>query len=131
MRRDRIDRPARLARVVVVDQLLIVVFAAIGRRNHDEGGGVTETLTVAAPFLIGYLLAAATLRLDRAPVDVRRALAVAVAGVGIGLVLRGVVFGRGLAPAFVVVAVITITALIVGWRLVATRLSGSRPGARS
>lgn len=130
MRGGRIDRPARLARAMVVDLLLVVVFAAIGRRNHDEGGGLIETLTVAAPFLIGYVLAAAAFRLDRAPTDVRRALKVAVAGVGIGLVLRGVVFGRGLAPAFVVVAVITITALIVGWRIVATGIARSRAGAR-
>lgn len=113
----------------ITDLLLIIVFAVIGRRSHDEGSALVGTLTVAAPFLIGYAIAAAVCRLDRAPRRVARGALVAIAGVGVGLVLRGTVFGRGLAPAFVVVALITITALLVGWRLVAARITS--PGARN
>lgn len=113
----------------VIDLALIIVFAVIGRRSHDEGTALTGTLTVAAPFLIGYAIAAAVGRLDRAPLGVRRGALVAVVGVAIGLVLRGTLFDRGLAPAFVVVAFATITALLVGWRLVAARITS--PGARS
>lgn len=117
-----------LARAALTDLVLIVLFAVIGRRSHDEGSALGGTLTVAAPFLIGHVVAATALRLDRAPLGVRRGGLVAVAGVAVGLLLRGTVFDRGLAPAFVLVALITITALLVGWRLVAARIAPS--GAR-
>ncbi len=112
----------------LVDLALIVVFAAIGRRSHDEGTALTGTLTVAAPFLIAYVVAAAAWRLDRAPLAIRRGALVAVSAVAIGLLMRGTLFDRGLAPAFVVVAFVTITALLTGWRLIATRIAP--PGAR-
>ena len=112
-----------------LDLVLIIVFAVIGRRSHDAGAAVSGTLTVAAPFLIGYAVAAAVGRLDRAPLDVRRGALIAVAGVALGLVLRGTLFDRGLAPAFVVVAFVTITALLVAWRLAAARITS--PGARN
>ena len=113
----------------LVDVVLILAFAVIGRRSHDEGTAVVGTVTVAVPFLIGYAIAAAVGRLDRAPLSARRAALVVVVGVSLGLVLRGTVFDRGLAPAFVVVAFVTITALLVGWRLVLVRIAS--PDARS
>lgn len=119
-------RPNRVRAVVPVallDLALIVVFAAIGRRSHDEGSALGGTLVVAAPFLIGYVIAAVAGRLDRDSRGVRRGMAVAVGAAVLGLGLRGSVFDRGLAPAFVVVAVITITALLVGWRLIVARIA--------
>jgi hypothetical protein len=56
---------------------------------------------------------------------VRRGLLIAPVAVGLGLVLRGTVFGRGVAPAFIMVALITVTAFLVGWRLVASRIAAS------
>jgi peptidoglycan/LPS O-acetylase OafA/YrhL len=116
-----------LARVLIVDLLLILVFAAVGRRSHDEGSALAGTVTVAAPFMIGYLVAAVAVRLDRGPRSVRRGVVVALVAVASGLALRGTLFGRGLAPAFVIVAFATITALLVGWRLVAARFRTSEP----
>lgn len=100
---------------------MIILFAALGRRTHDEGSAVGGTLVVAAPFLIGYVIAAAALRLSRAPFSVRRAAPVWAAGIALGMLLRGTVFDRGLAPAFVVVAFVTTGALMLGWRLVFAR----------
>lgn len=117
----------RIAVTAAVDLALIIAFAALGRRTHDEGAALTGTLTVAAPFLIGYAVAAVAFRLDRAPRNVGRGAVVAVVGVGLGLGLRGTVFDRGLAPAFVVVAVVAVTALLVGWRLIVRRV-GARGG---
>ncbi len=111
---------------MVVDAAMLVLFAALGRRAHDEGSAIAGTLTVAAPFLMGYAVAAAGLRLDRDPFGVRRGALVWGAGIVLGLVLRGAVFGRGLAPAFVVVAVVTTGVLLVGWRGVLARLAASR-----
>lgn len=120
----------RIAATAAIDLVLIVAFAALGRRTHDEGAGLAGTLTVAGPFLIGYAVAATVFRLDRAPWNVRRGALVAIVGVGLGLGLRGVVFDRGLAPAFVVVAFVAVTALLVGWRLIAQRLGTHRGDRR-
>ena len=119
----------RTATAVAIDAAMIVLFAAMGRRAHDDGSAVAGTLTVAAPFLIGYGIAAIALRLDRAPFQVRRGTMVWAAGIAIGLVLRGLVFGRGLAPAFVVVAFVTTGVLLVGWRAVLARFAAERRGA--
>jgi hypothetical protein len=43
----------RVRIAVALDIAVIVVFVAIGRRNHDEGSGFGEVLRIAAPFLIG------------------------------------------------------------------------------
>ena len=68
---------ARAVGAACADLCLLVVFAILGRRAHgDDGSAVAETLTVAAPFLIGYAIAAAALRLDRDPLSVRRGGAV-------------------------------------------------------
>jgi hypothetical protein len=115
----------RLSIAAAADAALIILFAALGRRTHDEGSAVGGTLVVAAPFLIGYAVAAAVLRLDRAPFSVRRAAPVWAAGIGLGMLLRGTVFDRGLAPAFVVVAFVTTGALLLGWRLVVARLAAT------
>jgi hypothetical protein len=119
----------RVTLAVVVDAALIILFAALGRRTHDEGSAVGGTLTVAAPFIIGYVIAAAALRLRRAPFSVRRAAPVWAAGITLGMVLRGTVFDRGLAPAFVVVAFVTTGTLILGWRLVRARFAAASADA--
>jgi hypothetical protein len=51
------------------------------------------------------------------------------AGITLGMVLRGTVFDRGLAPAFVVVAFVTTGALILGWRLALARFAAASADA--
>ncbi len=109
----------RLPIAVAIDAALIIAFAVIGRRTHDGESGVGYVLEIASPFLIGYVVAVAISRLDRGPIDVRRAVPLAILTVIFGLALRSLVFDRGIAPAFMTVALITITVLLVGWRLVA------------
>ncbi len=106
-----------VASAVSVDALLLVLFAALGRRTHDEGSALGGTLTVAAPFLIGYAIAAVALRLDRGPLAPARGTGIWALGVALGLALRGTAFDRGLAPAFVIVAVVATGVLLVGWRI--------------
>lgn len=101
---------------IAVDVVLLVLFAALGRRTHDEGSPIGGTLVVAAPFVIGYLAAAAAVRLDRRPVEIARGAAVWALGIPVGLLLRGTAFDRGLAPAFVAVAILTTGVFLVGWR---------------
>jgi hypothetical protein len=44
----------------------------------------------------------------------------------IGLVLRSLVFGRAFAPAFAIVSFVTNAVLLLGWRLIASRLPAGR-----
>jgi hypothetical protein len=124
-------RGRRTALAAVCDLLLLILFAALGRRAHDEGSAVTGTLTVAAPFLVGYVLSAAVLRLDRDPLAVRKGAAVWALGVALGLLLRGTAFDRGLAPTFVAVAVLVTGVFLVGWRAGLARGRWSPTGGRA
>ena len=121
----------RVAFAAVLDAAMLVLFAAMGRRAHDEGSAVSGVLVVAASFLIGYAVAWVVVRLDRTPFDVRRAALAWAVGIPLGLALRGLVFDRGLAPTFVVVALGVTGVLLLGWRAAADRLSRRRAAAGS
>ncbi|MCU1344910.1 MAG: hypothetical protein JWL70_1176 [Acidimicrobiia bacterium] len=108
---------------LAVDVAVVVLFVALGRGSHEEGEAVTGTLRVAAPFLLalgaGWL---AGTRWWRRPVDVWFGgwlWAWTLVG---GMVVRRVVFDRGTALAFVIVAAIFLSAFLVGWRALAERL---------
>ena len=99
----------------VLDAALIVLFAALGRRTHDEGSAVVGTLHVAAPFLLGWAVGAAVARLDHDPLSARRAVLAWVIALPVGFALRAL-DGRGLAFGFVVVALVFTAATLLGWR---------------
>jgi hypothetical protein len=103
----------------LLDAVLVVVFAAVGRRSHAEGLDVAGLLRTAWPFLAG---AAAGWVVAGLTVGEPRSLgfgAVVVAGaVVVGMLLR-VAAGQGTAWSFVVVATVVLTVLLLGWRLVA------------
>ena len=99
----------------VLDAALIVLFAALGRRTHDEGSAVGGTLHVAAPFLLGWAVGAAVARLDHDPLSARRAVLAWVIALPVGFALRAL-DGRGLAFGFVVVALVFTAATLIGWR---------------
>lgn len=112
------------ALAVVLDAVLVLVFATIGRRSHAHGitlGGVLET---AAPFLVGtaagWLLASVTL--DAAPRSWQFGAVVVVSAVVVGMLLRKLA-AAGTAPSFIVVATLFLTATLIGWRLIAKLLT--------
>ncbi len=99
------------------DLLAVLIFVAIGRRNHDEGGNaVLEALRVAAPFLIAAVGTWSVFRLWNDPFSQRSAIIVSVGTILVGMVLRKFVFDRGTATAFVIVATVTLGLLFNGWR---------------
>jgi Protein of unknown function (DUF3054) len=104
----------------LVDIVAIVVFVAIGRRNHSEGEAVDAILTVAAPFLIalavGWIAAAAWTR----PMQVETAFVIWPITVAVGMLLRNLVFDRGTALPFIIVATVVTGVFLVGWRMLAT-----------
>ncbi|QLQ10205.1 MAG: DUF3054 domain-containing protein [Nocardioidaceae bacterium] len=109
------SRHSTILAVVLVDVVLIVAFAAIGRRSHDEGLTLTGIAETAWPFLAGLAVGHLLVRGSR---SVRAGTVVWLATVVLGMVLRRI-SGEGTAPSFVVVATLVTGALLLGWRVLA------------
>ena len=118
-------RARRAITALATDAAAVLVFVAAGRRSHEEGLTVLGIARTAAPFLLGLGAGWLATRAWRAPASLSTGLGVWAATAAGGLVLRALVFGDGVAPAFVVVAICALGLLLVGWRLAARAL---RPG---
>ena len=118
-------RPSQRAVVTaaIVDVVAVVVFVAIGRRNHNEGTALSGIIGVAAPFLIALGISWIGLRTWREPFNRASFIATWVITVFVGLLLRRVVFDRGIATAFIIVATITLGVLLSLGRLLSRKLS--------
>ena len=103
-----------------LDTVLLVVFAGIGRRSHDEGLSIGSILGTSWPFLVGAALgwAACYLLLRRAPTDIRGGLLVWVGAIVGGMALRALT-GQGVPLSFIAVASLVTAALLLGWRAIA------------
>ncbi|MBP1300929.1 MULTISPECIES: DUF3054 domain-containing protein [unclassified Curtobacterium] len=107
----------------VVDIVLIVAFALIGRSSHAEASSLTGLWTTAYPFLAGWLVGYLVVRGWRRPLRVwPTGVVVWVATVAIGMLLRvltgqGDVAGDPLPLSFVIVATISLAVFLLGWRL--------------
>lgn len=113
----------------VADAAVVVIFVAIGRRNHDEGVQAAGVLDVAAPFLIALALMWSVLSLvprHRSPLDPLWGASVWVGTVALGMVVRKVAFDGGTATSFVIVATIFLGAGLNGWRAIARRVATRR-----
>lgn len=102
---------------VIVDALLVLVFAAIGRASHDESPA--GFLLTAWPFLValllGHLLAALLPARPRRPWSLLWGLVVWVVTVVGGMLLR-VLSGDTAQVPFIIVATLTLGVFLVGWR---------------
>ena len=87
----------------------------IGTRNHDTDTGISGVLFVAAPFLIAVTGIHILLN-----VLGKTNLIAAIWGstMLVGMLLRNMVFNRGTALAFVIVASVFLAATMWGWRAV-------------
>ena len=103
----------------LADIVAIVVFVAIGRSNHKEGETVDAIFTVAAPFLIALAVGWIAARAWTRPMQVETAFIIWPITVAVGMVLRNLVFDRGTALPFIIVATVVIGVFIVGWRMLA------------
>ena len=104
-------RPA----LALVDVLAVLVFAAIGRRSHEESAAVLGVLEVAAPFLVGGLVGAAAARSWRDPLSWRTGIAVWLGAVVVGMLLRWAFVDRP-PLSFLIVATVSLAVLLLGWR---------------
>ena len=125
MTTDRASRTWALP-ALAADLAFILLFAAVGRRNHAEGlsiGGVIET---AWPFLagaaVGWLISRAW---QRPTAVVPTGITIWVCTVAVGMLLRKAT-SEGTAASFVTVATLTIGLLLLGWRAAVTRMTGRR-----
>jgi drug/metabolite transporter (DMT)-like permease len=115
---------------VIVDALLVLVFAAIGRASHDESPA--GFLLTAWPFLValllGHLLAALLPARPRRPWSVLWGVVVWVVTVAGGMLLR-VLSGDTAQVPFIIVATLTLGVFLVGWRGVTALVRRNRARA--
>ena len=117
--------PRTIALALLLDTVLVLAFAALGRASHDSDvfAGLWQT---AWPFLLGLALGWLLTLGWRAPLaPVRTGLGVWAATVIGGMLLRAA-SGQGTAPAFIIVATVTLLVLLVGWRVIATLVARRR-----
>jgi uncharacterized membrane protein (GlpM family) len=110
------DRRAPLA--AGLDTFAVVLFVAIGRREHERDSAISGLITTAAPFLIALAVAWLVLRAWKRPTDLATGVGVWAIVVAVGMVLRNLVFDDGTATSFVIVATLFLGLFIVGWRAV-------------
>lgn len=123
------NRTTRTTLLMAGDALALLAFAAIGRGNHNVGGGALETLIVAAPFVAAWFPVAWGLGAYRVhglrAMIVRSALAW-VAALPFGLGLRALILDRGIPLSFAIVTFLVVLALLCGWRALFTILRKER-----
>jgi hypothetical protein len=110
------DRRTPLA--VGLDTFSVVLFVALGRREHEREATISGLIDTAAPFLIALAVAWVVLRAWRHPTSWRTGVGIWVIVITTGMVLRNLVFGDGTATSFVIVATLFVGLFVVGWRLV-------------
>ncbi|MGI3781064.1 MAG: DUF3054 domain-containing protein [Janthinobacterium lividum] len=117
------------APVALVDLVLVLVFAAIGRVSHGEALGLAGLARTAGPFLLGWLvgwvLVALVPSTRSRPRGVLAGVLVWVPTVVVGMLVRHAV-GEGVQTSFVVVATIVLAVFLLGWRGVAALVGRSR-----
>ena len=119
-------RTAALA--FAADVVCVLIFVAIGRRNHAEGVTLAGIAQTAWPFLTGLSAAWLMYRAWRAPIAVRpTGIQVWLSTVAIGMGIRAGI-GAGIALSFIAVATAFTGASLVGWRAAATALLLRRAG---
>lgn len=108
-----LSRTAILA--ALADIVAVLVFAAVGRLSHAESGDVVGLLATAAPFLVGVAASWLLRPVRRAPATLSAGLTVWIGTLVVGLAIR-TVFTRSLPLTFLLVAAVTLAALLIGWR---------------
>lgn len=115
-----------LALAAVLDVVLVIVFATVGRASHAEALDVAGIAQTAWPFLAALAVGwVATLAWRRPAAPARTGLPLWIITVAGGMLLR-LATGSGAALPFVIVASLTLLLLLVGWRLIAALVARRR-----
>jgi hypothetical protein len=111
-----VDR--RLPLALGLDTFSVVLFVAIGRREHERDSAIAGLIGTAAPFLIALALGWLVLRAWRRPTAWATGIGVWAVTIVAGMLLRNLVFDDGTATSFVIVAASFLALFLIGWRLV-------------
>lgn len=106
----------KLPVAIVIDLVLIVLFAVIGRASHGEAVSAGGVLVTAWPFLLGGALGwAVSWLFRRAAGGPSNGVIVWVFTVVVGMLVRALTAAT-VATSFVIVATIVLAILLIGWR---------------
>lgn len=103
------------ALALAADVVAVVVFAAVGRASHAQGGDLLGLLGTVAPFAVGLAAAWAVPAVRAHPAGFRAGAVVLLGTATLGLVLRAA-FTGSLPVAFATVTVLSLGVLMLGWR---------------
>jgi hypothetical protein len=118
--------PGRAVAWSAVDVVLLLVFAASGRRTHEHGVTVVGVLETAWPFLLSYVLASIAIRAWRSPSRIwPTAVVLWVGTVAGGLAVRAL-SGAGVALSFQIVTLLVLGIFLLVPRAVLGALRGRR-----
>ena len=124
--------PTRRRWWLLIDVIVVLAFVLIGRESHDDANMFVDVLQTAAPFIVGLGAGWVITWRWRDLLDVRTGVVVAAATVLVGLTVRRLVFGEGIALPFVIVTTLVLVTGLVGSRvLIATagrHTSARQPG---
>ncbi|CAB4596048.1 MAG: DUF3054 family protein [Actinobacteria bacterium] len=107
----------RIALALALDIFSVLLFVAVGRRNHNESAGISGVVEVALPFLIALVCGWVLSRAWQKPDAIKNGVVIWLITVVLGLLLRNLIFGRGIATPFIIVATVVLGVLLVGRRL--------------
>ncbi|WP_372699249.1 DUF3054 domain-containing protein [Arthrobacter sp. JSM 101049] len=107
----------------IIDLLLVVIFAALGRRSHAEGLDAAGILGTAAPFLIALAIFSCITVVWRESIRIwPHGIVVWIGTVALGLIIR-VLTGDTAATPFIVVAALVLGIFLVGRRAIGSLLA--------
>lgn len=103
---------------VAIDLVLIVIFALLGRREHEHGLSLGGILWTALPFLIGYAIVTLASRPWKTINNLwPTGLLIWIGTVSLGIALR-LAFNDTAAVAFIIVATLVLGLFLLGRRLI-------------
>ena len=112
----RVSRVLSRVHPAVLDSFCVLLLVVVGTRNHDTDDGLLAVLAVGLPFWIALAAVHAVPPVRRRAAETGTGAVVWVATVAGGMTLRNLVFDRGTAAAFVVVATVFLGITMLGWR---------------
>lgn len=122
--RGRFD--ARSIPPLLADWACVAIFVVLGKENHGYEQGVTWFLTVWWPLAVGVLVGGLVTRIYTDDADwPGRLLATIAIAVFVGGPLRALT-GRPIFSVFTVVALVMLSVLMYGWRLLAIAVRQAR-----